>query len=317
MAGHTCPHCTPYPATCGRQPPAPLPTISFSAGSWGGQAARVAGAGSFPRAGVGGSPTGWLAAALPVSPPPAPASFGSKLVFPFLPKAFLWLRPSSLAAAGQQAGALSPAADEKPISRSRWSSHPSSPAALGAQRSSCLEGKSSPSPSSPTGLGAGQVTLRPCCSKRIFGVRAPGAPPLSPASRQAFLLCPLALCPQPSTLCPITSASPQPLPQPPVLPAKFLSGQSLRPLGLDASGVLAGLGFLFLSRPSPRHAPGPLLAFAQRCGIGSSLGTRGLLAEPTSRFGCPASLTLPRGAASHTHPVPSRSHHPQWVFARG
>lgn len=181
---------------------------------------------------------------------------------------------------------------------------------LGRSAAPAWRGNPPPRPHLPQGLEPARSPCVPAAARGFLGCGVPEHHVFLPASRRAFLLCPLALRPQPSTLCPITSASPQPLPQPPVLPAKFLSGQSLRPLGLDASGVLAGLGFLFLSRPSPRHAPGPLLAFAQRCGIGSSLGTRGLPAEPTSRFGCPASLTLPRGAASHTHPVPSRSHHP-------
>jgi len=104
---------------------------------------------------------------LSLCPPVAPASFGSEPVFPFLPKAFLQLQPSSLAAAGQQAGALSPTDDERRKSCSRWSSHPSSLAALVTQHGSCLEGKSSPSP--PTGLRAGQAAPHPCRGKRIWG----------------------------------------------------------------------------------------------------------------------------------------------------
>lgn len=99
------------------------------------------------------------------------------LSFPSSPKAFLWPQPSPLATMGWQAGALIPAADEKAISRSRWSSHPSSPAALGMQRGSRLEGKSSPRlprGSEPAGL--------PCIPAVVsgFGVQAPRAPPLSP-----------------------------------------------------------------------------------------------------------------------------------------
>lgn len=203
--------------------------VAFSAGSWGGQSSHGTGAGSFLRVGVGGSPTGHRSM--------APASCGSRSILPFLPKVFLWLWLSSLAAAGQQAVALSLAADEKPISRSCWSSHPSSPAALGTQHSSCLEGKSSPSLSAPMGLGAGQVTLHSCCSKRIWGAGSRSTTSFSPHPSRGFLSHLFALHPEPSTLCPTTGASPQPLPQLPVLPAEFLSGQSLPPIASTPPGL--------------------------------------------------------------------------------
>lgn len=92
-----------------------------------------------------------------------------------------------------------------------------------------------------------------------FGVQAPGVPPPRPPIPAEVSFTSLS-APSPARRVPSPVLHPGlSLPQPPVLPAKFLPGQSLPPLSLDASGaaVLAGLGFLFLSLPSP--APDPLL----------------------------------------------------------
>lgn len=121
---------------------------------------------------------------------------------PSSPKALLWARLSSLATVGWQAGALSPAADEKPISHSHWSSHPSSPAALGTQHCSRLEGKSSPLPSPPTGLRAGRVTLHPCCGKRIWGACFWSATSFFPHPSRGFFHAPPLSAPSPAHCVP-------------------------------------------------------------------------------------------------------------------
>lgn len=179
------------------------------------EAAAGLGAGQFPRAEVRDSagaqqpwlsPQHWhqLAPSLPISSSP-------------------WPQPSSsfpLACAGQ---ALSPAADEN--TTSRGSGAPALPPhhPRGAARLQ-HEGKSCPLP--PVGL--------PCTAFLVHlwdEPRGSGAPVPLPIPQQGLLR---ALPTQNYTPCP--SASTQPLPQHPALPAEFLSSHSLPLFGLNASG---------------------------------------------------------------------------------
>lgn len=133
-----------------------------------------------------------------------------------------------------------------------------------------------------------------------------------PASHRGFLLCPLTLHPQPSTLCPITPASPsasstsRKIPFWPVIAAPrprrlrgWCAGRARLPLPeppqpTPHSQLPPCLHPLLWPRPIPRDRE------------------QGLAAEASSGFRCPvgclASPTLPTGAKLHTHPVPWWSH---------
>lgn len=137
---------------------------------------------------------------------------------------------------------------------------PTLPPRLPLGHSAAPAWRGSPPPRLPQGSELAGSPRIPAKAKG-FGVQDPGVPPL-PACIPARASFASSCSPPPAPVHHVPST--QPLPQPPALPAKFLSGQSLPPLSLDTSGAgtLAGLGFLFLSRPGPRRAPGPLLAIA-------------------------------------------------------
>lgn len=127
--------------------------------------------------------------------------------FPSFPRRFYGCS-QALAAAGQQAGAFGPAADEKPTSRGpAVPTLPPRPP-LGHSTAPAWRGNPPPRPQLPS--GAGQVTLDRCCSGRIWAAGSWSATPSSPYPSRGFLY--LALCPQPGTPCPIprcfTPASP-------------------------------------------------------------------------------------------------------------